>query len=136
MRATGKGVGSGVGTGKGTGKSMRSHLSKLPFGNYPSVSPGIEFSSSVLETCQNRPGKWGRPRRGQAVFKQIPWNPVKVRLKSGRDPLKTCVFRDTRRTPTGLKSKICFKSAHLRATPFCPAPTKTSLNNFQAVTGS
>ena len=28
-------VGGGVGTGKGTGKSM----SKLPFSNYPSVSP-------------------------------------------------------------------------------------------------
>ena len=33
------------------------------------------------------PGKWGRPRRGSTSFEpdsnQIPWNPVKIRLKSG-----------------------------------------------------
>ena len=52
---------------------------------------------------------------GQAVFNQrfeIPLNPVKIRLKSGKNrlksgqnqnPSKSCAFRGTRRTPTGLK---------------------------------
>ena len=36
---------------------------------------------------ESAPGKWGRLRRGsnsfEPDFNQIPWNPVRVRLKSG-----------------------------------------------------
>ena len=56
---------------------------------------------------------------GQAVFNQNLTRLVKIRLKSGGNPLKSCVFRGTRRTPTGPKKQNPVKSVrpHLRTTP-------------------
>ena len=62
-------------------------------------------------------GKWGWPRMGSAVFNQILTrfhgirsksgsSLVKVRLKSGRSPLKIMCFRGTRCTPTGSKFRL------------------------------
>ena len=64
---------------------------------------------------------------GQAVFwpdfNQIPWNPVKVRFKPGRNPLNSCDFRGTRRTPTVLKSKIRLSlSDPIAYDPICLGP--------------
>ena len=42
----------------------------------------VPSSTTRWHTCTQRI-KWGRPRRGQAVFNQILTNPVKIRLKSG-----------------------------------------------------
>ena len=53
------------------------------------------------------PGKWGQLRRGSSRFRTIRLksgtNPLKIQLKSGRSPSKTCVFRGTRCTPTAEK---------------------------------
>ena len=40
---------------------------------------------------------------GQTVFNQILTRFHGIRSKSGPNPLKSCIFRGTRRTPTGLK---------------------------------
>ena len=46
--------GGGVGTGKGTGKSMRTRLSKLPFGNLPFSNLPFSFSAKLLFLAEAR----------------------------------------------------------------------------------
>ena len=59
-----------------------------------------------------------------------PWNPVKVRFRSGRNLLKSCVFRGTRRTPTGLKKQNRLTPVQLRPTPLAYDPICRALNNI------